>query len=88
MQREATRPATAPKATDSTLYFDGMADLWPSLYTSKSVFRDRLDLFVRGVTDAVPEGGRVLDFGCGPGVMSLALAKMNYRVVGVDGCRT
>ena len=32
----------------------------------------------------VPPGSRVLDVGCGPGFMSLELARLGYHVVGVD----
>ena len=41
-------------------------------------------LFVEAVKVAVPPGGRVLDYGCGPGRLARLLAQEGYRVYGVD----
>jgi SAM-dependent methyltransferase len=65
-------------------YFDGQAQRWPRLYRSKPVFGDRFNLFVGGIQRAFPSPARILDFGCGPGVMALALGRMGHAVVGVD----
>ncbi len=65
-------------------YFDAQAERWETLYRSKAAFRDRLALFTRELRELVPSGGRVLDVGCGPAVMSLAFSEMGYSVVGVD----
>jgi 2-polyprenyl-3-methyl-5-hydroxy-6-metoxy-1,4-benzoquinol methylase len=70
------------KAVD---FFGSQADEWVALYTAKTQFQDRLALFVGGVRKHVPGSGRILDFGCGPGVMSAALACEGYEVIGVDG---
>src|SRR4051794_36803687 len=37
---------------------------------------------------AIPQGGRVLDVGCGTGVITLALAKRGFIVVGTDASDT
>ena len=45
--------------------------------------RSRLDPFLDLMAQAHP-GGRVLDLGCGTGVVALAAAARGFRVVGVD----
>jgi 2-polyprenyl-3-methyl-5-hydroxy-6-metoxy-1,4-benzoquinol methylase len=44
----------------------------------------RGELFVRLVRDAIRPGQSVLDYGCGPGRISLLLARAGFRVLGVD----
>ncbi len=73
------------EGSTSTEFFGSHAARWLSLYTSKPAFKDRLELFTESLRAALPGGGRVLDFGCGPGIMSLALAQQGYDVLGVDG---
>jgi 2-polyprenyl-3-methyl-5-hydroxy-6-metoxy-1,4-benzoquinol methylase len=72
-------------AVTGTEFFDTQADRWIGLYDVKPSFKDRLDLFTRGVARVAPPGARILDFGCGPGVISMALAAQKYDVTGVDG---
>jgi SAM-dependent methyltransferase len=55
------------------------------LYASKPEFRDRLSLFTEGVKRKVRPPAKLLDFGCGPGVMALSLGREGYDVHGVDG---
>ncbi|MCX5685047.1 MAG: methyltransferase domain-containing protein [Planctomycetota bacterium] len=66
-------------------FFDGLAEHWQGLYQSKATLRDRLMLFTQGLSEVLPPPARVLDFGCGPGVISVPLASMGYDVTGVDG---
>jgi len=42
-----------------------------------------IDRFLRDLFDHLPEGARVLDIGCGPGVKTKRLAE-RFQVVGVD----
>jgi SAM-dependent methyltransferase len=44
----------------------------------------RGDLFVALAKKAIPAGGRVLDYGCGPGRLSFLLAREGFNVRGVD----
>lgn len=78
-----TDVTTSPGST--TLLFGTQAERWLRLYALKSAFKDRLALFTENVKAVLPPGSRVFDFGCGPGVMSLALAGMGYDVLAVDG---
>ena len=41
-------------------------------------------LFVEALQNYVSPGGKVLDFGCGPGRISVLAAKQGFEVVGVD----
>ena len=62
-------------------------------------YRDNLELFVshtgnvdmspqyNAFMELVPEGGRVMDLGCGAGGASLCFTRAGYRVLAVDGCR-
>jgi trans-aconitate methyltransferase len=50
----------------------------------KAEFGDRFKLFVGGIQQACPRPARILDFGCGPGVMGLALARFGHSILGVD----
>ncbi len=70
----------------STDFFGAHATRWLGLYGVKPAFMDRLELFTDSVKSALPDGtGRVLDFGCGPGVIAMAIAESGYDVVGMDG---
>ena len=72
-------------ATTGTEFFDTQAERWIGLYDVKPSFKDRLELFTKTLERRSPPPGRVLDFGCGPGVISMALAARGYQVTGVDG---
>ena len=69
----------------TTDFFSQQADRWLDLYQTKTTFKDRLSLFIQKLRSVLPDGGRVLDFGCGPGIMTLAFAELGYDVLGIDG---
>jgi len=71
--------------TATTAFFSAAAEPFASNYQKNPCFRDRLHLFVRAVRQSSPVGAKVLDFGCGPGVIALALAQLGYDVLGLDG---
>ena len=66
-------------------HFGSQAEHWRSLYRTRATFRDRLETFKGALRQVCPPPARVLDFGCGPGVMSLDLGITGYQVLGVDG---
>jgi 2-polyprenyl-3-methyl-5-hydroxy-6-metoxy-1,4-benzoquinol methylase len=76
---------TTVRDGECTKFFGQQARHWAALYETKIQFRDRLNLFMNGVRKYVPKPARVLDFGCGPGILSNAMARQGYVVTGVDG---
>jgi len=72
---------------DATSFFSTEADRWTGLYERKAEFRDRLALFTGGVKKAIPLPAKILDYGCGSGVISLALGSSGYEVLGLDGSK-
>lgn len=69
--------------------FDERAQNWSELYrdverVNDLVLIDRKELAVGFIRDHLPEGGRVLDAGCGAGWASLDLARNGYSVHGID----
>ena len=68
----------------TTQFFDTQGERFLTLYSEKACFQDRLGLFINSVKSAIAPPGSVLDFGCGPGVISLELGRIGYNVFGVD----
>jgi 2-polyprenyl-3-methyl-5-hydroxy-6-metoxy-1,4-benzoquinol methylase len=66
-------------------HFTETAEEFADQYQAKACFRDRLELFVAALQRTTPAPAPVLDYGCGPGVMSLTFAKLGYEVTGLDG---
>ena len=52
-----------------------------------SAFRvsEYVEMFQKGIAgNAVPQNASILDIGCGAGVSSVTLSKLNYKVTGID----
>jgi SAM-dependent methyltransferase len=64
--------------------FDAKAAAWPSKYAPGGRLTSRQTLLGSAVTYHVPEGGSVLDLGCGTGELAGALAEVGRRVTGCD----
>ena len=75
----------AKNPESATTFFSAEEAAFASNYDKNPCFRDRLDLFVAAIQRTTPLPAKVLDFGCGPGTMALAMARLGYDVVGVDG---
>jgi 2-polyprenyl-3-methyl-5-hydroxy-6-metoxy-1,4-benzoquinol methylase len=69
----------------ATQFFDGETQQFAANYEKKAGFKDRLKLFAEAVQKTTPLPAKVLDFGCGPGVIALELARLGYDVLGMDG---
>lgn len=65
-------------------HFSEKAGEWGKLYERPS-FMDRLGLFVRAIEGHADRNARVLDYGCGSGIISRKVAERGYTVIGVDG---
>src|SRR5262245_29766555 len=68
---------------DTAAYFGAQASKWGDKYVSRPNFRARLEIVSAWVGEL---GGkrRILDYGCGSGVMLRAFADAGHTVTGVD----
>ena len=68
--------------------FQSEQQVWEDMYHKTDYdsrgFQWRKDNAVRLCQEHLPEGGRILDLGCGCGHAATALAQLGYKVVGVD----
>jgi 2-polyprenyl-3-methyl-5-hydroxy-6-metoxy-1,4-benzoquinol methylase len=85
---ETAPPSNGPVPRDlnpTTAFFSQGGEDLANHYKKVACFRDRCALFVGGLQRTTPLPAKVLDFGCGPGVLSVELAKLGYDVLGLDG---
>jgi ubiquinone/menaquinone biosynthesis C-methylase UbiE len=75
---------TADVAVQVRQLFDAKAAAWPSKYAPDGRLAGRLTRLVGAVTYHVPEGGSVLDLGCGTGEFATAIAAAGVRPTGCD----
>jgi 2-polyprenyl-3-methyl-5-hydroxy-6-metoxy-1,4-benzoquinol methylase len=64
--------------------FNLKAGSWQQKYAADGPLRPRLDLFARHVLQSVPQGGCILDLGCGSGSLAGHLCAMGYAVTAYD----
>ncbi len=67
-------------------YFSGIAH-WFAVATDRTIRSGgygRGRLFVASISKWLPPGSRVLDYGCGPGRISVMVSRAGYAVDGVD----
>jgi 2-polyprenyl-3-methyl-5-hydroxy-6-metoxy-1,4-benzoquinol methylase len=70
-------------------FFDNQASAWFEHYhrsknANDSVILDRMNIAIEFIQSKLVSGSRILDVGCGPGVVALHLARRGYRVNGID----
>jgi len=73
-----------PHDTTVRRVFDEQAGFWDSQYAPGGAMTTRIAQFLGAVQKNIPDGGRVLDFGCGSGDITLAIANAGFDVVGCD----
>lgn len=80
------------------LYQRSDSFIWTDEHISKNMLSAHLDFesdaasrnmktiekTIEWLVDKIPNGGKILDLGCGPGLYSSLLAKKGYSVTGVD----
>lgn len=65
-------------------YFNELAPSWSKNYTPQGAMRHRIERFASAIAEAGVNTGSLLDFGCGAGTISSALAGLGYQVTGCD----
>jgi 2-polyprenyl-3-methyl-5-hydroxy-6-metoxy-1,4-benzoquinol methylase len=70
---------------DSISFHSSLSGSFKSNYNLFRRFKERKEIFVKKTTRFVPKGKNILDLGCGPGVITSALAENGYNLTGVDG---
>lgn len=66
-------------------HFAAVAQDWVDRYRTRTSFMARLHYVGRAITEHLPDGGKVLDFGAGAGVFSLVATVKAKNVVALDG---
>lgn len=83
---DMTRPTKTNVQPDEAAtigYFDSQSERWTQRYSRDGCFRARLETVLEWLKDE-PAGLRLLDYGCGSGVLLAALARAGHFVTGVD----
>lgn len=60
------------------------SEQWVEEHANNPIAKDIADSTARVVSSVLPEGGSVLDIGCGSGLLVDRLAGLNYRATGLD----
>ncbi len=66
------------------IFSEDYAALYDSMYSTKEYSAETGWVAALLADHGVPRAGRLLDLGCGTGSHSIALARLGYRVTGVD----
>jgi 2-polyprenyl-3-methyl-5-hydroxy-6-metoxy-1,4-benzoquinol methylase len=82
----AVREHDIKEVTD---FFDNQALAWLKRYhktqqANDLVILDRMNIAIEFIRSKLAPGSRILDVGCGPGVVAWYLAKQGYRINGID----
>ena len=73
------------KAENATSYHSNVSISFSGNYNKLPQFKERKELFIKKTITFLPANSHILDLGCGPGVISAALAERGFKVTGIDG---
>jgi 2-polyprenyl-3-methyl-5-hydroxy-6-metoxy-1,4-benzoquinol methylase len=73
------------KSTAAADFHSEIADRFFEKYAQHPDFQERFEVWTSAMKKYISSGSRVIDWGCGPGVFSLFLAKNGCQVFGLDG---
>jgi ubiquinone/menaquinone biosynthesis C-methylase UbiE len=73
-----------PQAASTKAHFDRISGCWSRNYDLSGAMRRRIDDFSAVLKRHVAPEARVLDFGCGSGDITRALAREGFAMTGVD----
>lgn len=65
-------------------YFSKKSKNFSNNYSGKKQFADRVEIFCSLANKYIPTGSIVLDLGCGPGIISIYIASLGYKIIGID----
>ena len=89
--RKGSRGMHSPSGSrrEVTEYFESTAAYWKELYSGDSllptIYKDRHNTALRWIQDLLlPPNARILEVGCGAGLVTLALARHGYSVHALD----
>lgn len=84
-----TKPETKADAAarDAVAFHSQIAREFAAKYLTSAAFRERFTVWDDLIERFVPQGGAVLDAGCGSGLFSICAARRASYVLGVDGSR-
>jgi len=66
-----------------SLVFDGYANYYDLLYRDKD-YEGEVSYLAKHIRDQLPQAGRILELGCGTGAHAEHLARMGFRIHGID----
>ena len=84
LRKTDVRHLYAAQPDDAVAWHEGIAAHFDQRYQRSAIFRERLAVWGRLIDRHIRSKMRVLDAGCGPGLIGLLAAGKAHRVVAVD----
>ncbi|QWR77457.1 class I SAM-dependent methyltransferase [Candidatus Magnetomonas plexicatena] len=65
-------------------FFNNYSNSWEKNYDADGIMSERTVRFSKALTEKLPEGALVLDFGCGSGDLTVSLKEAGFNIQGYD----